>query len=193
MRLSRLKHSGNVVPTRGTEPVALLGQRGSEPAWSYSSLIVGYPDHVKLMIWRGTDLRDPKAALRGTGSNTRHLRFDRPADIESAVVRGLITQQLQLFASGVPYEKAARRRAPRALPPDVRRALRARGLTRALRARPAYQQTDYIAWIEGAKRETTRTGRLEQMLAELEAGDVYMKMPWQVSGRKTPAVRRTAR
>ncbi len=48
--------------------------------------------------------------------------------------------------------------------------------------RPPYQRNDYIGWICRAKREETRQRRLEQMLRELEAGDVYMKMAWH--GRK---------
>lgn len=44
------------------------------------------------------------------------------------------------------------------------------------RARPAYQQNDYLAWIARAKRPQTRSRRLEQMLYELATGGVYMKM-----------------
>ena len=50
------------------------------------------------------------------------------------------------------------------------------GLMDVYRSRPPYQQNDYIGWILRAKREGTRTKRLQQMLDELERGDVYMKM-----------------
>jgi len=65
------------------------------------------------------------------------------------------------------------------MPASVRRALSERGLLRAYRARPAYQQNDYLGWIARAKREVTQQKRLEQMLDELERGDVYMKMAWR--------------
>ncbi len=42
--------------------------------------------------------------------------------------------------------------------------------------RPAYQQNDYIGWIDRAKLQETKAKRLHQMLDELEAGGVYMKM-----------------
>jgi len=64
------------------------------------------------------------------------------------------------------------------MPDDVRAALDARGLMDAYQARPPYQRNDYLGWIGRAKREATRHKRLEQMLAELAAGDVYMKMAW---------------
>ena len=47
------------------------------------------------------------------------------------------------------------------------------------RRRPPYQQNDYIGWITRAKRPETRDKRIHQMLDELRAGDVYMKMSWR--------------
>jgi uncharacterized protein YdeI (YjbR/CyaY-like superfamily) len=63
------------------------------------------------------------------------------------------------------------------MPDFVRRALEERGLMKDYRARPAYQQNDYIGWITRAKRQATKEKRLQQMLDELEAGGVYMSMP----------------
>jgi uncharacterized protein YdeI (YjbR/CyaY-like superfamily) len=64
------------------------------------------------------------------------------------------------------------------MPADVKEALKSRGVMEAYRARPAYQKNDYLSWIKGAKLESTRTKRLEQMLAELKGGNRYMKMTW---------------
>jgi uncharacterized protein YdeI (YjbR/CyaY-like superfamily) len=65
------------------------------------------------------------------------------------------------------------------MPTDVKRALEAVGLMGAYDARPPYQRNDYIGWIDRAKRPETRAKRIDQMLAELVAGDVYMKMEWR--------------
>lgn len=62
------------------------------------------------------------------------------------------------------------------MPADVRQAIEERALMDAYRARPPYQQNDYLSWIGRAKRPETRARRLEQMLAELAAGGVYMNM-----------------
>lgn len=64
------------------------------------------------------------------------------------------------------------------MPDFIREALTARGLMEAYRARPPYQQNDYIGWITRAKLEATRQKRLTQMLDELGRGGVYMKMKW---------------
>jgi len=69
------------------------------------------------------------------------------------------------------------------MPTDIRRALEEAGLTEAYDDRPPYQRNDYIGWITRAKRDDTRQRRIEQMLAELIAGDVYMKMEWR-QGRR---------
>jgi uncharacterized protein YdeI (YjbR/CyaY-like superfamily) len=65
------------------------------------------------------------------------------------------------------------------MPEYMREALEAHGLMEAYNARPPYQRNDYIGWITRAKRPETQEKRLNQMLDELEKGDVYMKMKWK--------------
>lgn len=50
------------------------------------------------------------------------------------------------------------------------------GLMEDCKAPLAYQQNDFIAWIERAKRREMKDRRLRQMLEELEMGGVYMNM-----------------
>lgn len=65
------------------------------------------------------------------------------------------------------------------MPDIVRDALTARGLWMAYEARPPYQRNDYLLWINKAQRQETKQKRLAQMLDELEAGGVYMRMAWK--------------
>lgn len=65
------------------------------------------------------------------------------------------------------------------MPPEVERALADAGLMEVYQARPPYQRNDYLGWIDRAKRPETKARRLQQMLDELEQGDVYMKMAWR--------------
>ncbi|CDP52362.1 hypothetical protein [Devosia sp. DBB001] len=64
------------------------------------------------------------------------------------------------------------------MPDFVRLALEERGLVERYVERPAYQRNDYLMWINKAAREETQLKRLNQMLDELEAGGVYMRMKW---------------
>ena len=65
------------------------------------------------------------------------------------------------------------------IPDFVMEALTESGLLSAYRERPAYQQNDYIGWINRAKRVETKMKRLDHMLDELQRGDTYMKMTYK--------------
>jgi uncharacterized protein YdeI (YjbR/CyaY-like superfamily) len=65
------------------------------------------------------------------------------------------------------------------MPEDIASALAAGGLEDAYQARPPYQRNDYVGWINQAKRDETRRRRIAQMLDELRAGNVYMRMEWR--------------
>jgi uncharacterized protein YdeI (YjbR/CyaY-like superfamily) len=64
------------------------------------------------------------------------------------------------------------------------------GLMEAFRARPPYQQNDYVWWITSAKRSETQQGRVAQMLDELSRGDRYMNMAYRGSGHVPVMIRR---
>jgi uncharacterized protein YdeI (YjbR/CyaY-like superfamily) len=79
------------------------------------------------------------------------------------------------------FSRLTRPRHP--MPEIVRDALVENGLIEAYRSRPPYQQNDYIGWITRAKRDETKQKRLDQMLYELQRGDLYMKMRYKSSGQ----------
>ena len=83
---------------------------------------------------------------------------------------------------GADFSNLKRPRHP--MPDFVKRALEERGLMEAYKERPAYQQNDYVGWINQAKRQETKEKRLRQMLDELEMGGVYMNI-------EHPALRKT--
>lgn len=64
------------------------------------------------------------------------------------------------------------------LPKGYEDLLTEKGLSDEFRNRPYYQQSGWIRWIESAKQSETKKRRIKQMLDELEAGNLYMKMPW---------------
>lgn len=72
------------------------------------------------------------------------------------------------------YSNLQRERQP--MPEFVKQALLQNGVLDDYYDRPAYQQNDYLGWIARAKQHTTRDKRLNQMIAELKQGGVYMKM-----------------
>lgn len=73
-------------------------------------------------------------------------------------------------------DAAPRKKPVHEMPEFIRKALEESGLMEAYKARPDYQQNDYIGWIIGAKQQETKERRLSQMLEELRMGDRYMNM-----------------
>ena len=76
-------------------------------------------------------------------------------------------------------------RAKNLMPAFVRNTLNERGLMKAYRTRPPYQQNDYLGWIIRAKLEATKLKRLNQMLDELQGGKLYMNMVWKPRGERS--------
>jgi uncharacterized protein YdeI (YjbR/CyaY-like superfamily) len=64
------------------------------------------------------------------------------------------------------------------MPGFVKTALAKEKLMDAYRARPDYQQNDYLGWINRAKGPETKQKRLAQMIEELKKGDLYMEAEW---------------
>jgi len=64
------------------------------------------------------------------------------------------------------------------MPGFVRSALTSKNLIEAYRARPQYQQTEYLAWINSAKLGDGKRARLTQMIDELTKGGVFKGEPW---------------
>lgn len=66
------------------------------------------------------------------------------------------------------------KRPDHAMPGFVKQALKTRGLLKAFKKRPEYQQNDYLGWIHEAKMEEVKAERLQQMIDELEKGGIFM-------------------
>jgi len=70
----------------------------------YSCLLVGYEDHIKLMIMRGMLLDDPNSVLEGSGVNTRHIKFRSKTDVDLSVLTVVMRQQFKLYDDGMQPE-----------------------------------------------------------------------------------------
>jgi len=70
---------------------------------------------------------------------------------------------------------------------NVRGALAKKKLTEAFEARPDYQRNDYLKWIALANGVAAKQQRIDQMLAELEAGNAFKGEPWTPPPPVAPA------
>jgi hypothetical protein len=76
---------------------------------------------------------------------------------------------------------------PQPMPGNVRGALAKRNLMDAYRDRPQYQQDDYLKWIAQAFGPQAKQQRLDQMLDELEKGNVFKGEPYTPPEKVEPA------
>lgn len=76
---------------------------------------------------------------------------------------------------------AATPRQEKQLPTDLETSLIQARQLENYKARPRYQRTDYITWIERAARTETREKRITQMIEELQGGDSYMGMSYKAN------------
>jgi hypothetical protein len=98
--------------------------------------------------------------------------------VDEKILRMIIKKGFR--ESGRKLVKQSRlKRKRNSMPKFVREAIHAKGLMEKYLVRPDYQRNDYLGWIERAKREETKQKRLNQMLCELEHGNIYMKMKWK--------------
>lgn len=64
------------------------------------------------------------------------------------------------------------------MPGNVRTALDKRTLMDAYLARPDYQKAEYLKWIAVAAGPAAKQKRIDQMLDELEKGNLFKGEPW---------------
>jgi hypothetical protein len=59
----------------------------------YKGLVCGvalHKAHVNLMFAQGTELPDPSGLLAGTGKRARHVKIQRPGDVDHPAIRALL-------------------------------------------------------------------------------------------------------
>ena len=84
-----------------------IGFAPSERASDAVFSIAVFPRWVSLcFLQTGTQLTDPKRLLKGSGNRVRHIRLESPADIDSADVRALMKEALELAEVKIPRRAA---------------------------------------------------------------------------------------
>src|SRR5579863_1884965 len=58
--------------------------------------VAAYAQHVNLGFYHGAGLPDPHRALKGTGKQMRHVRFDSPDDLHPFRLRPYIRSAMEL-------------------------------------------------------------------------------------------------
>lgn len=166
---------------RDTAPGATESISYQMPMFRLHGMLAGYAafaNHLSLFISPAV-IEAHKQELDGyeTTKGTIHFQAERP--LPPALVKKLVKARIKEIERPSEKSRPPAKRPRHPMPDYMKRELETRGLMDAYRERPPYQQNDYIGWITGARQEATRKRRLDQMLEELERGDVYMKMDYR--------------
>lgn len=127
-------------------------------------------------------MRQLKRELSDYEVSGTSIHFSAGHSLPAALVMKIVKLRLAENAEKRrhPAKRIPRKRYP--MPAMVKAALTG-SLLSLYRARPSYQQNDYLMWIGEAKQHATKEKRLKQMLTELRQGNVYMKRTWK--GKKS--------
>jgi uncharacterized protein YdeI (YjbR/CyaY-like superfamily) len=142
------------------------------------AMMAAFKQHVAFGFWSEKLIREklgaqadrafPKDARLGMGGRRYLRRSELPPD--AAILRA-VKVAVALNESGERPKRAAKRRPPPKVPPDLAGALKTNPKARATWARiTPGQQREYVDWLLEAKREETRTRRLAQAVGLLAAG-----------------------
>jgi uncharacterized protein YdeI (YjbR/CyaY-like superfamily) len=147
-------------------------------AWVFTGrgmvcMLGGFKHHMSLSFARGSEMTDFHPLFDPTESTAmRTVKFMAVADLDLALIREAVHLAAELDAAG-PAPKSAKSPRPVEVPPELSAALAKKPHAKAL----AYFESlspscrrEYCHWINSAKRDETKTARLEKTLALLHAG-----------------------
>jgi uncharacterized protein YdhG (YjbR/CyaY superfamily) len=120
--------------------------------------------------------------LTGYKTSKGTIHFPLGKQIDHGLIADIVRWRVEQAKGGISTYTEPTTREQYPMPDFIATALDQSNLWERYRARPPYQQNDYIGWITGGKREETRQKRLTQMLEELQSGNAYMGMAYNAKG-----------
>jgi uncharacterized protein YdeI (YjbR/CyaY-like superfamily) len=144
------------------------------PTFMYHGILCGmaaFKQHVSFGFWKHALVMGEGVARDGMGS------FGKVTTVAQLPARSVLVAHLkkamQLNESGATAPRVVRKRAPLPVPTDLAAALKGnRPAAAAFAAFSPSCRREYIEWITQAKREATRSKRLEQAVDWIAQGKV---------------------
>lgn len=137
--------------------------------------MAAFKAHVRLVFWRGKELKDPKNLLRDEkNEQLGWMRIESKADLPaSEVLSQYVRDSIRLVAAGKAKLARPRSKAPRELqiPKELLDALKQNAKAKlAFEAFSYSHKKEYVEWIVEAKKEETRARRLETAIQWMSEG-----------------------
>jgi len=145
----------------------------SHPSFMYKGKILAgfaaFKAHATFGYWSGSQVLQTDAEATAMGQFGRLTSLADLPDRETLI--SLTHKAMKLIDDGVKPERSKSVKPPFTVPQDLQAAIDASATARATWAGfPPSCQREYVEWVTEAKRDETRTKRLEQTIAWLTEG-----------------------
>jgi hypothetical protein len=147
------------------------------PAFEHKGIVGGmaaFKQHVRIVFWKGSLLRDPKGLFREADGTVGVLKVSDASELPSdKLFLDYIRQAVELNVSGtkLPRAPGKGKAVPLAVPGDLAAALRKNKRAQAtFDTMSTSNRNDYVEWLVTAKQDETRRKRLLTAIEWLAEG-----------------------
>lgn len=128
----------------------------------------GFKKHVSFVFFQGSLLKDKKKILQENPGNVhnRHIKFTDVKQIDDTIILEYLFEAIDNNRKGIKITETKDKTI--IVPEDVAKAFKKAKVLAYFDSLAFSHRKEYIQWIESAKKEETRTKRIEQAIEKLK-------------------------
>jgi uncharacterized protein YdeI (YjbR/CyaY-like superfamily) len=128
----------------------------------------GFKKHVSFVFFQGSLLKDKKKILLENPGNVhnRHIKFTDVKQIDDTIILEYLFEAIDNNRKGLKITETKDKTI--VTPEDVAKALKKAKVLAYFDSLAFSHRKEYVQWIESAKKEETRTKRIEQAIEKLK-------------------------
>ena len=128
----------------------------------------GFKKHVSFVFFQGSILKDKKKILQENPGNVhnRHIKFTDVKQIDDTIILEYLFEAIDNNRKGLKITETKDKTI--VTPEDVAKALKKAKVLAYFDSLAFSHRKEYVQWIESAKKEETRTKRIEQAIEKLK-------------------------
>ncbi len=145
------------------------------PSFEYRGIVGGFAafkNHATFGFWRQDLLPDPHGLFQGSGPLGSERLTNESQLPSDEVLLDYIREAVRLNESGPPPRKRSKEARPEIAPPDdfVAALRRNRKALATFESFPPSRRSEYVEWVEEAKKEETRRSRIDTAVEWMAEG-----------------------
>lgn len=142
----------------------------NHPHYYCNGMVCGiwaFPEYVALVFFQGALIEDLHAVLTShtDNLNARYIKILPNSPLNENIIRDYINQSINNNMKGIKINQTKIKTIE--IPPYIQEPLKNSGLLESFNNMSYAHKKEYILWIKEAKKETTRTRRIEKLIEKL--------------------------